>query len=424
MFDLDHWQEIWDALRKNKLRTFLTAFGVFWGIFLLVLLLGSGNGLSNGVNAGFSGTATNSLFVWGQRSSKPYKGLAAGRAIEFSNEDTAALRRDVTEARLVAPRLQLGGFRGGNTVTRGGNTGAFSVMGDLPEIVQIQSLKVINGRFLDHIDLEEHRKVAVIGKRVQEILFDKGEDPIGGSIKINGVYFKVIGVFASRQSGNQAERDLQTIYTPFTTAQQAFNQNNKVHWYAITSKDGVPASKAEEHALAILRERHTVAPDDNRAIGHFNLEEEFGKIQALFGGIRALMWIVGIGTLAAGAIGVSNILLIIVRERTKEIGIRRAVGATPWAIMGQILLEALVLTSVAGLLGLCAGVGVLEAVSLVMAKAGGAGGSQPSMFQNPGVSLANAVQALAILVGVGALAGSFPAQRAVAVTPVVALRSE
>jgi putative ABC transport system permease protein len=218
MFDLDHWQEIWDALRKNKLRTFLTAFGVFWGIFLLVLLLGSGNGLSNGVNAGFSGTATNSLFVWGQRSSKPYKGLAAGRAIEFSNEDTAALRRDVTEARLVAPRLQLGGFRGGNTVTRGGNTGAFSVMGDLPEIVQIQSLKVINGRFLDHIDLEEHRKVAVIGKRVQEILFDKGEDPIGGSIKINGVYFKVIGVFASRQSGNQAERDLQTIYTPFTTA--------------------------------------------------------------------------------------------------------------------------------------------------------------------------------------------------------------
>jgi putative ABC transport system permease protein len=265
--------------------------------------------------------------------------------------------------------------------------------------------------------------VAVIGKRVQEILFDKGEDPIGGSIKINGVYFKVIGVFASRQSGNQAERDLQTIYTPFTTAQQAFNQNNKVHWYAITSKDGVPASKAEDHALAILRERHTVAPDDNRAIGHFNLEEEFGKIQALFGGIRALMWIVGIGTLAAGAIGVSNILLIIVRERTKEIGIRRAVGATPWAIMGQILLEALVLTSVAGLLGLCAGVGVLEGISLVMAKAAGAGG-QPSMFQNPGVSLANAAQALAILVGVGALAGSFPAQRAVAVTPVVALRSE
>ncbi len=422
MFDLDHWQEIWTALARNRLRTFLTAFGVFWGIFLLVLLLGSGNGLRNGINAGFAGTATNSFFCWGMRTSKPFAGLPAGRGIQFDDQDTAAIRRQVPEAKVVAPRLQLGGWRGGATAVRGANTGAFTVMGDMPEIVTIQSLVVSSGRFVDPIDIAEKRKVAVLGTRPLEVLFDKDEDPIGQAIKINGIQFEVIGTFRSRQSGGNQERDAQTIYVPFTTFQQAFNALNEVHWYAVTSVDGVPASVVEKKVLDLLRSRHKVAPDDRRGIGNFNLEEEYRKIQGLFTGISLLMWIVGVGTLAAGAIGVSNIMLIIVRERTKELGIRRAIGATPWKVQGQIILEAVTLTLVSGLLGLSAAVGLLELVSSFLPAA--SAGAEPQMFQRPGVDLATGIQAVLVLVISGALAGFAPARRAVAVNPVVALRSE
>ncbi len=422
MLDLDHWQEIWTALAKNRLRTFLTAFGVFWGIFLLVVLLGSGSGLQNGVNAGFAGTATNSFFCWGMRTSQPYAGLPAGRAIEFTNEDTATIRRLVPEAKVVAPRLQLGGWRGGATVVRGIHSGAFTVMGDIPEIAAIQSLVVDRGRFLNRIDVADKRKVAVIGTRVEEALFDRGESPLGGGIEINGVRFEVVGTFRSRQMGGDAERESQTIFVPFSTFQQAFNAANEVHWYAVTSANGVPASAVEAKVLELLRARYKVAPTDRRGIGSFNLEEEFGKLQGLFAGIRLLMWIVGVGTLSAGAIGVSNIMLIIVRERTQELGIRRAVGATPWAVQGQIVLEAVFLTLAAGLLGLCAAVGVLELVNALLPAAGAAG--EPQMFQNPGVRLASAWQALVVLVVSGTLAGLAPARRAVAVNPVVALRSE
>jgi putative ABC transport system permease protein len=422
MFDRDHWQEIAAALAKNRLRTFLTAFGVFWGILLLVLLLGSGNGLNNGVMAGFEGMATNSVFVWGMRTSKPHDGLPAGRRVEFTDEDTAALEAQVADAEVIAPRLQLGGFGTGNQVTRRGETGAFNVMGDHPAIFRIQPVTLERGRLLNPLDVAEKRKVAVIGRRVAEVLFEPEEDPIGGSIAINGVEFKVIGQFRSKKSGNDADRDLQTIYVPFTTFQQAFNALGDVHWFAVTSQPAVRASVVEEQVLAILRQRHHVAPDDRRGIGHFNLDEEFGQIQGLFTGIRILMWIVGLGTLSAGAIGVSNILMIIVRERTKEIGIRRAVGARPVSIVGQILLEALVLTSVAGFLGLAAGVGILELVGSLVPATGD--GGQPSMFQNPGVSFVEAFRALAILVAAGCVAGLIPAQRAVAVPPVEALRAE
>ncbi len=421
MFDLDHLQEIWTALAKNRLRTFLTAFGVFWGIFLLMLLLGSGNGLKNGIDAGFSGAATNSFFVWGMRTSKPFAGLLAGRSIEFTNADVEELRRQVPEAKVIAPRLQLGGFRGGATATRGIHTGAYTIMGDMPEIATIQSLAVSRGRFLNRLDVEEKRKVAVIGTRVLEVLFDEHEDPLGQGIRINGVEFQVIGVFRSRQSGNDGRQDAETIFVPFSTYQQAFNAMNEVQWMAVTSVDGVPASVVEAKVLDILRARHKVSPQDNRGIGHFNLEEEYSKIQGLFVGIKFLMWIVGVGTLAAGAIGVSNIMLIIVRERTKELGLRRAIGATPWKVQGQIILEAVILTLGSGLLGLSAGVGVLELVNRLLP---GAGGGEPQMFQNPGVTLEVAVQALAVLVVSGVLAGFAPARRAVAITPMAALRSD
>ena len=422
MFDLDHLQEIWTALAKNRLRTFLTAFGVFWGIFLLMLLLGSGNGLKHGIDAGFSGAATNSFFVWGMRTSKPFAGLLAGRSIEFTNADVEELRRQVPEAKVIAPRLQLGGFRGGATVTRGIHTGAYTVMGDMPEIATIQSLAVSRGRFLNQIDITDKRKVAVIGNRVREVLFEADEDPIGQGIRINGIEFQVVGLFRSRQSGNDGERDAETVCVPFSTFQQAFNAANEVHWMAVTSVDGVPASVAEEKVLEILRSRHKVSPQDNRGIGHFNLEEEYAKIQGLFTGIKLLMWIVGVGTLAAGAIGVSNIMLIIVRERTKELGLRRAIGATPWKVQGQIVFEAVILTLGSGLLGLSAGVGVLELVNRLLPGAGASG--EPQMFQNPSVTFEVALQALAVLVVSGVLAGFAPARRAVAITPMAALRSD
>jgi putative ABC transport system permease protein len=316
----------------------------------------------------------------------------------------------------------MGGWRGGATARRKGEVGSFNVMGDYPEIFTIQSMVLDRGRLLNRYDLDEARKVAVIGTRVEETLFEKNEDPIGDAIEVNGVWFKVVGVFRTRQTGNQGERDAQTIYIPFTTYQQAFNAQNKVHWFAVTAKSGSSAAEVETRVLDILRARHKVAPDDRRGIGSFNLEKEFSKLEGLFGGIRALMWIVGIGTLAAGAIGVSNIMLIVVKERTKELGLRRAIGATPWKVMGQIVFEAVVLTSVAGFLGLSVGVFLLEGVARILPQGGGASG--PSMFLNPGVSFADAAEAISLLILAGSIAGLIPARRAVAVTPVVALRSE
>lgn len=418
LLDLDHWQEIRVALTRNRTRTALTAFGVFWGIFLLMVMLGSGSGLRKGVLKGFADGATNSFFLWTQRTQKPFAGMPAGRSIRLTNADVEAIREKVPEVEVVAPRNQLRGFGGGNNVSRGRKTGAFSVMGDYPEIRRVQPLRIEAGRFLNPIDVGESRKVAVIGTRVRELLFSRGEEPIGDSIVIGGVYFQVVGVFASPRTGDNADRDAQTIFVPFTTFQRAFNYGDRVGWMAIISRSDVPASVAEEKVLSLLRSRHKVAPDDLRAFGHFNLEEEFAKIQGLFSGIRLLVWIVGIGTLAAGVIGVSNIMLIIVRERTKEIGIRRALGAKPSAVVSQIVSESVILTSLAGYLGLVAGIALVVGIGKLLPP-GGAG-----MFLDPDVGVGEALQALAILVAAGVLAGLAPAQRALAVSPTVALRSE
>lgn len=420
MFDFDSLHEIWISLRRNPTRTALTAFGVAWGTFMLVVLLGSGRGLENGATAGFGSGATNSFFMWTRVSSKPWGGFPVGRRIEMNNGDVEAIRRDVPEAKVVAPRNQLGGFMGGNNVQRGLRTGAFSVMGDHPEIQDIQSFEINRGRFLNHLDVDEFRKVAVIGSRVREVLYDPGEDPVGSSIQINGVSFQVVGEFVTPQSGSRGQRDAETIYVPFSTFQRAFNFGDRVGWFAITSIDNVPASVVEEKVKALIRERHSIAPDDSRALGSFNLEAEFQKFQGLFLGIRTLVWIVGIGTLAAGVIGVSNIMLVIVKERTREIGVRRALGATPASITSQVVLESVLLTGVAGWFGLVAGVGVLEVVRSVLSRPG----VEAAMFQNPGVAFSEAMQALTVLVVAGALAGVFPSQRAIAVSPVEALRAD
>ncbi|MCB1058411.1 MAG: ABC transporter permease [Acidobacteria bacterium] len=418
MFDLDNWLEIYETLRRNKLRTLLTAFGVFWGIFMLVLMLGSGRGLENGVDAGFANGATNSFFLWTRRTSMPYRGLPPGRNFDMQNGDLEAIHAKLPEARIVAPRNQLGGFGGGNNVTRGAKSGGFSVMGDTPDILAVQAVKILDGRFLNQLDLEQRRKVAVIGTRVRDVLFEPGEEPVGQSIEVQGVYFKVVGVFDSFQSGQRADRDVQTIYIPFTTFQAAFNYGDRIGWLAVVSKPGIPASEVETRVRTLLSARHQVAPQDERAFGSFNLEEEYDKIQGLFTGIRLLVWIVGIGTLAAGVIGVGNILLITVKERTKELGLRRAVGATPFDLVAQLLLEATVLTSIAGYFGLVAGVALLELADVAVSKA------QLTAFVNPGVRFDSALQALGILVLSGLLAGLIPAQRAVTISPVEALRAE
>jgi putative ABC transport system permease protein len=414
--DRDHWREIFETLRGNKLRTFLTAFGVFWGIFMLMVMLGSGNGLWNGVQEGFSDGATNSLFVWSQATSKPWRGMATGREIEFTMGDTEALLRDVPEIGVLCPRNQLGGFGGGNNAIRGTKAGAFNVNGDFPQIARLESIRISSGRFLDPMDLAERRKVAVIGMRVRELLFERNEDPLGQHIRINGVYFRVIGVFRPRTSQEGRDRSDETIFVPFTTFQTAFNFADRVGWFAILPKNGIPSSVVEEKVITVLKERHRVAPDDQRAIGHFNLEEEYSQVQGLFTGIRVLVWIVGIGTLAAGVIGVSNIMLVIVRERTNEIGIRRAVGATPFTVAAQVVFESIVLTSAAGYLGLVFGILVVESVAMLIA------GAELTMFKNPEIPLASALQTLVVLVVSGVLAGLIPAARAVRVHPVEALR--
>lgn len=420
MFDRDSWYEIYASLANNRVRTALTAFGVFWGIFMLMLLLGSGRGLENGTNASFSDGATNSFYVWTRRTTKPFRGLPPGRRFELNNGDVTAVKREVQSVDILAPRNQLGGFSRGNNVSRGTKAGGFSVMGDYPEIRVIRSFRMDRGRFINPLDLEESRKVAVIGTRVEELLFETGEESLGEYIRINGVYFKVIGIFSPVSQGEQAMRDAETIHVPFTTFQRAFNVGDQVGWFAVTSQPSVPASVAEEQVLRLLAQRHRIHPDDSRAFGHWNTEEEFQKIQGLFGGIRVLIWIVGIGTLTAGVIGVSNIMLIVVKERTKEIGLRRAIGATPVGITGQILLESIVLTGLAGYLGLLAGIILVEGGRLGMEAAN----VNAQMFQNPGVSFANAILALLILIVCGALAGLIPARRALAISPVEALHAQ
>ncbi len=417
MFDSDSWQEIFTTIKKNKLRTFLTCLGVFWGIFMLVIMLGSGNGLKNGILSDFDGTATNSFFCWAQKTSKPWKGMKPGRSFNFTNEDFSALK-DVPYLDAVAPMNQLGDYEGTSNVLRGLKTGGFSVNGIYPVLNKIQSIKIKEGRFVNENDLKEKRKVAVIGKHGRDILFEKTENPIGEYIRVNGVYFKVIGVTEPTGSGQQAQEQSSTIYIPFSTFQQAFNFGDKVGWFAVTAKAGVPASDAEDKALALLRERHKISPEDKIAIGHWNMEKEFNKLNGLFSGITMLVWVVGTGTLLAGIIGVSNIMLIIVKERTKEIGIRRALGAPPSQVVRQLIMESVFLTAVAGYIGLVVSVGLMELISANLPK------SDHSMFRNPGVDLHFAIIALSILVVAGALAGLIPAKRAIAISPVEALRNE
>lgn len=420
IFDLDKWHEIYFALRKNPLRTFFTAFGVFWGIFMLIIMMGAGEGLYNGASHDMGDMATNSVFMWTRTTSMPYKGFQRGRFFRFNNGDTQALKENIPEIQHIAPRLQGWGGEGNNNVIRGDRTGGFNIQGDYPEINIIDPVNITSGRFINDIDISDKRKVAVIGTRVVSELFKSEENPIGEYIQIQGVYFKVIGMFKSKKSDQQADHENQAIYIPFTTLQKVYNYGDMVGWYSITAKENIPVTVVEEKAKELLRQRHSIHPEDERAVGSFNLEKEWNKMTSLFKGIRGLVWIVGIGTLLAGVIGVSNIMLIVVKERTKEIGIQRAIGATPANIISQIIIESVFLTALAGYFGLALGVGLLELLNYFLASSG----AQNTMFSNPEVDFDAAMKALAILVISGVFAGLIPAKRAVSIKPIDALRDE
>ncbi|MGL2987361.1 ABC transporter permease [Flavobacterium sp. RSSA_27] len=421
MFDRDKWDEILEALTANTFRTILTAFGVFWGIFILVILLAAGNGLENGVKKGFDGIATNTMFMWSQTASKPYKGLPANRKFNFKNADVAALKENFPDLLYVSPRNQLGGFEGANNVVRGTKTAAYTIYGDYPELIKQEPMDIPKGRFLNQQDITLKRKVAVIGQGVIKELYVPTEEVIGTYIKINGVNFMIVGVYKSKSNNRGGgEEEQKKIFIPFTTFQQAFNFGDTVGWMALTANDGASITDLKSKILEFMKGRHSINPADDRAIGNFDLYAEFSKVQSLFSILRFIAYFVGTLVLLSGVIGISNIMLIVVKERTKEIGIRRALGATPGAIRTQILTEAIFLTIVAGMSGIALATGVLWVLNFVL-------DSMPSddmMFANPSVDLAVVFFALLILIGSGLLAGFIPAQTAIRIKPVDALRTE
>ncbi|HEX8426243.1 ABC transporter permease [Hymenobacter sp.] len=411
MFDLDKWQEIFGTMRRNKLRTFLTAFGVFWGIFMLVLLLGAGKGMENGIWKEFGGGAMNSLFVNAGKTSLPWQGLKPGREIKFTNDDLKAIRQHVDGVELIASRNRLFGEY---TIINGTKNGSYQVFGANAEFFQLNGEKLAQGRLLNPLDGIEQRKVMLLGEKVRKVLFGDSSG-IGQFVQVKGVFFKVIGVFTS--TGNNG-RNEERAFVPFSTFQTTFNQYNQVQRIGMSSTKGTPVKQLEEQVRQLLARRHKFDPADKQAIDLENNEEEVARFEGLFTGIKLFVSVIGVLTLVAGVVGVSNIMLIIVQERTREIGVRKALGATPWSIISMIVQESVVITSVSGYLGLLGGVALLDAIRYALEQAGGT----TSYFDHPEVNIGVALSATALLVVAGAIAGLIPAMKAANVKPIEALR--
>ena len=422
MFSRDKWNEIIEALSANPFRTLITAFGVFWGIFILVILLSASQGLQNGIKRQMGGLSTNTMFMWTQATSKPYKGLPQGRNFNFKNPDVDALKRDIDGLLYVSPRNQLGGFRGSNNVVRGTKTGAYNVYGDYPEFILQQPMNILKGRFINYGDIANNRKVTVIGEGVIRELYAPGEEALGTYIKVQGVNFLVVGVYKSISNmGGDAEESQKQLYIPFTTFQQAFNYGDIVGWMTITAQDDKPITDLKEDIFKFLKNRHTVDPTDERAIGHFDLYQEFKKINGLFSILTAVSYLVGGLILFSGVIGIINIMLIIVKERTQEIGIRRALGATPAVIIKQILTKSVALSLIAGMAGIIFASVVLWLINFGLEQAPN---SDQIPIVNPSVNLGVVVIALLILVVSGLLGGLIPASTAIRVIAIDGLRTE
>ncbi|MEQ8469955.1 MAG: ABC transporter permease [Marinoscillum sp.] len=419
MFDQDKWEEIWQTIKKHKLRTALTSFGVFWGIFMLVLLLGAGNGLHNGVLQNFD-IAKNAVFVWTEVTSVPYAGFQAGRSIDLTNEDFKALQA-LDGIKVVSPRIRVSSRFGGGQITMSYDNKdvSYALMGDYPQYLDIQPLWITEGRFINPIDIAQKRKIVVLGRRVKDDLF-QDRAAIGEFIRLNGVPFKVVGIFDSKASGEDARNDIQIAHIPATTAQQTFNMGESIGWFGCIPKDGVSGFEAEQMLKENLRKRHKIAPNDRQALGSFNVEEEYKEMQGLFSGIAAFSWLVAIGTILAGMIGVGNIMLIIVKERTKEIGIRKSIGAQPWSIVSMIIQESMVISGVSGYMGLVVGVALIEGIRFAMEEFG----IQSEFFANPEIDFQAAFSAITVLLVSGVIAGLIPGIKAARVDPVIALRDE
>src|SRR5574344_510214 len=412
--DLDTWSEILLTITRNKTRSVLTAFGVFWGIFMLISLIGAGKGLQQMMSQNFQGFATNSGFIWAQPTTKPYKGFKKGRSWNMELSDLQLVRNQVDGIDFMTPYNS----RWGESVTYKDKKGSYAVKGLYPDYVKIEDPSMSIGRYINDIDISQHRKVCVIGKRVRQELFENGIDPCGKYINIGGTYYCVIGVTGSTGNVSIGGQASQSITIPYTTYQEIYNTGKVVDLMCVLVKPGHKISEIQPQIDKVLKERHLIAPDDDEAMQLMNAEALFSMVDNLFTGIRALVWLVGLGTLLAGIIGVSNIMMVTVRERTIEIGIRRAIGAQPRDILEQILAESIVLTLVAGLAGICFAVLVLQVLEVGVNAGGTFTGIQ---FQ---VSFAMALGVAFLLLTLGMLAGLAPAFRALAIKPIDAIRYE
>lgn len=412
---LDALQEILHTISKNKLRSGLTAFGVFWGIFMLILLLGSGQGIKNKLQEGWTTNAKDSVWIFANRTMVPYKGLSPGRQINLTKEDLEAIRTEIPGIRFASSENPFWGDTRVRYKNSSGNFGVYGVGRDFFKIKRYQDYR--GGRMLNDLDDIESRKVTTIGTKVVERLFPPGVSPVGKQITINDISFTVVGYFYDEEdNGRNSER----IYIPQGIFERVFGTGNRLRLITYEPEDGYDRFELEDRVLSFLRDRHLVSPEDKRAIRANNLWRFAAQTNDLFTGINAFIWFVGIGTMAAGIVGISNIMIITVKERSREIGVRKALGARPIHIVSGLLVESILLTSFAGYLGLVAGVGLLELITYLIEISG----AELPYFERPEVDFTIAAYAIVTLVSVGAIAGFIPAWYAAKISPVEALRSE
>lgn len=421
MLDFDNFREIWSTVKKNKLRTFLTGFSVAWGIFMLIVLLGAGNGLKNGIMHNFQRWASNRVETWPRYASKPYKGMQTNRRIEFKDDDLEALKRQNPEVGLVSGVLYQS-----DTLSYGEEYNSYSLNGVHPAKSVIDNIKMTvgNGRFINDVDVLQKRKVIVLSPRMKEVLF-RGQEPLGKYVNAGDVAFQVIGVYKDEDNNNDAP-----AYIPFTTAQALYNSGYGLDNIIFTLngiKNKEEYDAFEKRFRTQMGLRHRFDPEDLRAIGIWSTLEDFTMLNGMLNGIALFIWVIGIGTLTAGIVGVSNIMLITVRERTREFGIRKAIGASPFSILKLIIVESIIITAVFGYIGMVTGIGVTEGINAAM-EAMNAGKSMSqddmSVFRDPTVSLNIALSATGLIIVAGVLAGYFPARKAVKITAIEAMRTE